>query len=130
MADILVIEDQDDIRQALSTILEEAGHTVAAADNGLTGIDLASNGNPEVILLDIAMPGINGIETLRRLKASPATRHATVIMVSAYGKGEYLLLAAQYGARDFIHKPWEPGEVELVVGWALNDRQRAKLAAS
>jgi DNA-binding response OmpR family regulator len=127
---MLIIEDQEDIRASLTAILEDAGHKVASADDGATGLDMAAVSQPEIILLDIAMPGVDGIETLRRLKASPATRGSTVIMVTAHGKGEYLLMAAQYGARDIIHKPWEPGEVELVVGWALKERMRTRVAAS
>lgn len=113
-----------------SSVLQDAGYTALAAEDGLKGLEAASVSRPDVILLDIAMPGIDGLETLRRLKAGADTRFIPVVIVTANGSRDFMVTAVQYGTRDFICKPWEQGEVELVVRWALNSSKKAQRAAA
>ena len=130
MATVLIIDDHEDVRDALSNVLEDAGYAALAAEDGLKGLEAAVASQPDVILLDIAMPGIDGLETLRRLKASEATCLIPVVMVTANGNREFMVTAVQYGTRDYICKPWEDGEVEMVVRWALNSSKKAQAAAA
>lgn len=130
MATVLVVDDHEDVLEALSYLLTEAGHTPIAAGSGVQGLDIATNRQPDVVLLDIAMPGMDGLETLRRLKANPATSPIPVIMVTANGSREYMVKAIQYGTRDYICKPWEDGEVEMVVRWAVNSRSKPQAAVA
>jgi DNA-binding response OmpR family regulator len=74
---------------------------------------------PDVVLLDIPMPGMDGLETLRRLKDQPESSSLPVIMVTAQGDRQNMVKAVQLGVRDYVTKPWEPGEVEMCVNWAL-----------
>ena len=119
MPTILVVDDHEEIREALAEILEEEGHEVLQAIDGLTALDVVAATPPDVILLDIAMPGMDGLETLRRLKAMPECSKLPVIMVTAQGDRQNMVKAVQLGVRDYVTKPWEPGEVEMCVNWAI-----------
>jgi DNA-binding response OmpR family regulator len=126
MAKILVVDDHAEIREALSAILEEEGHEIIHAENGLVALDKANKEMPDVILLDIAMPQMDGLETLRRLKSDARTEPIAVIMVTAQGDRHAMVRAVQLGTRDYITKPWETGEVEMCVNWALKAKARSE----
>jgi DNA-binding response OmpR family regulator len=128
MAKILVVDDHAEIREALGAILEEEGHQIIHAENGLVALDKANKEMPDVILLDIAMPQMDGLETLRRLKGDAKTEPIAVIMVTAQGDRHAMVRAVQLGTRDYITKPWETGEVEMCVNWALKAKARAEAA--
>lgn len=125
MARILVVDDSEDVRLALATILEDAGYEIIEASDGSQVPDMVAEHRPDLILLDVAMPKVNGFETLRNMKADKATSDIPVLMVTAKGRPEDLSLARSLGARDFISKPWADGEVELRVGWVLESAARA-----
>ena len=74
---------------------------------------MIASSRPDVVLLDIAMPGMDGLETLRRLKDQPEFSSLPVIMVTAQGDRQNMVKAVQLGVRDYVTKPWEPGEVEM-----------------
>ena len=119
MPTILVVDDHEEIREALAEILEEDGHAVLLAIDGQSALDVVAATPPDVILLDIAMPGMDGLETLRRLKDMPECSGLPVIMVTAQGDRQNMEKAVQLGVRDYVTKPWEPGEVEMCVNWAI-----------
>lgn len=123
MPTILVVDDHEEIREALAEILEEEGHEVLQAVDGLDALEMVAAALPDVILLDIAMPGIDGLETLRRLKDRPESAKLPVIMVTAQGDRQNMVKAVQLGVRDYVTKPWEPGEVEMCVNWAIKAAQ-------
>ena len=124
MARILVVDDSEDVRLALITLLEDVGHDVLEAEDGSEVIAMVLSGSPELVLLDVAMPGGDGFEALKRLKADAATSDVPVIMVTAKGRPEDLAMARNLGARDYINKPWAEGEVEMRVDWALSANTR------
>ncbi len=119
MPTILVVDDHEEIREALAEILEEEGHEVLQAVDGLEALEMVATMPLDVILLDIAMPGMDGLETLRRLKDSPESAKLPVIMVTAQGDRQNMVKAVRMGVRDYVTKPWEPGEVEMCVNWAI-----------
>ncbi|MBN4064169.1 response regulator [Dehalococcoides mccartyi] len=119
MPTILVVDDHEEIREALAEILEEEGHDILQAADGLQALEVIASARPDVVLLDIAMPGMDGLETLRRLKDQPDFSTLPVIMVTAQGDRQNMVKAVQLGVRDYVTKPWEPGEVEMCVNWAL-----------
>ncbi len=119
MPTILVVDDHEEIREALAEILEEEGHEVLQAVDGLDALKVVAARLPDVILLDIAMPGMDGLETLQRLKDQPESSNLPVIMVTAQGDRQNMVRAVQLGVRDYVTKPWEPGEVEMCVNWAI-----------
>ena len=119
MARILVVDDSPDVRLALATILEDAGHDVIEANDGDQVFDLAVAESPELVLLDVMMPRVNGFDALATLKADTRTSPIPVIMVTAKGRPEDMAMARSLGAVEYITKPWADGDVELRVDWAL-----------
>jgi len=124
MARILVVDDSEDVRLALMTLLEDIGHNVYEAEDGSEVTAMVLSGSPDLVLLDVAMPRMDGFEALKRLKADDATSDVPVIMVTAKGRPEDLAMARNLGARDYINKPWAEGEVEMRVDWALSAASR------
>lgn len=114
---ILIIDDEKDIRSALTGILEDEGYQVLSAEGGVEGIECVRQELPDLILLDIWMPGIDGLETLGMLKAQ--FPHVTVIMISGHGTIETAVRATKLGAFDFIEKPLSLEKVLISVANAL-----------
>ena len=100
---ILVVDDELLIRNVLAEHLTGQGYEVIQASSGEEAIELASSTQPHVILMDIGMPGLNGIEACRRLKAEEKTRHIPVIMMTGFAYEKEA--AVEAGADDFINKP-------------------------
>lgn len=123
MARILVVDDNADVRLALATILEDAGHEVIEAEDGEEVFDLVVSEEPELVLLDVMMPKVSGFDALATLKADTRTSQVPVIMVTAKGRPEDMAMARSLGAVEYITKPWAEGDVELRVDWALATKQ-------
>lgn len=85
MAKILVIDDEQSIRTLMAAILEDEGHVVTQAADGYQGLEALKHEIPDIVILDIMMPGIDGRETFRRIREQPHLQHVPVIMVSAGG---------------------------------------------
>jgi len=110
MTQVLVVDDEIAIREVLIEFLSEHGYEAEGARDGREALELAKSLKPQVILLDIAMPGMNGIETLKRLRQ--ASIEAAVIMISGHADHDQALAALDLGAYDFIHKPPDFGYLE------------------
>ncbi|HAG55765.1 MAG TPA: response regulator [Dehalococcoidia bacterium] len=126
MARILIVDDSPDVRLALATILEDTGHEIVEAEDGDQVFDLAVAQNPDLVLLDVMMPRVNGFDALATLKADTRTNPIPVIMVTAKGRPEDMAMARSLGAVEYITKPWADGDVELRVDWALAADQEQK----
>ena len=114
---VLIIDDEKDIRKALSGILEDEGYQVLNAESGVEGIEIARQELPDLILLDIWMPGMDGLEALDQLKK--LFPQVTVIMISGHGTIETAVRATKLGAFDFIEKPLSLEKVLISVANAL-----------
>ncbi len=114
---ILIIDDEKDIRTALTGILEDEGYQVLTAESGAEGIECARQELPDLVLLDIWMPGMDGLETLEKLKGQ--LPQITVIMISGHGTIETAVRATKLGAFDFIEKPLSLEKVLISVANAL-----------
>ena len=119
MATILIVDDDADVRMALRESLTDAGHSVCEAADGEQAIEEAVVSQPNAVLLDISMPGIDGFDTLKELKAQPSTFEIPVLMLTGKSGLETRERARVLGAFDYIEKPWMDGEVQLRTGWAL-----------
>ena len=112
---VLIIEDEKLIIVSTQMVLEAAGFRVESATNGEDGIAKAKSLTPDLILLDIMMPGIDGWETLTRLKRDPETATIPVIIFTAREHARGHQKSAEMGAADYFRKPFEPDElIELV----------------
>ena len=106
MATILIIEDEAAQRLSLQKALEIAGFTVLAAADGASGIELAENFTPDLILCDIEMPGLNGFETLQALKARDRTKDLPFVFLTGSSEAMAGKLGRTLGAEEFIEKPF------------------------
>jgi two-component system, OmpR family, alkaline phosphatase synthesis response regulator PhoP len=106
---VLLIDDEDDIREVAAITLETmAGFEVVAAADGLTGLARAEQEHPDVILLDVMMPGIDGLATFQRLQQSESTRSIPVIFMTAKVQPADRKRLADLGALGIIAKPFDP----------------------
>ena len=103
---ILVVEDDLDIRELISFNLVNQGHQVFEANDGEAGIDKARNNNPDLILLDLMLPGIQGLDVCRIIKSDQETKETPIIMVTALGQEEDIVKGLETGADDYITKPF------------------------
>jgi two-component system nitrogen regulation response regulator NtrX len=118
---ILVVDDEKDIRISLTGILEDEGYQVITAESGSEALEAACDELPDLVLLDIWMPGMDGLETLERLKT--LFPQVTVIMISGHGTIETAVRATKLGAFDFIEKPLSLDKVLISVANALKLRE-------
>jgi CheY-like chemotaxis protein len=122
MKKILIVDDQVEVRELVQVTLEIGDYQILAAENGQQAIDIAKAEHPDIILLDIMMPGsdVDGIEACRRLKADPATADITIVMLSAKGQENDITHGKIAGADDYFTKPFSPialiEKVEAVIG--------------
>lgn len=103
---VLVVDDQTNVRNILEFNLKRRGFEILAAPDGLAALSLATNHVPQLILLDIMMPGIDGYQVLEKLRSTPKTAQIPVLIVSAKGTEDDILRALKLGARDYIVKPF------------------------
>jgi len=108
---VLVIEDSASVRRLIEVCLRVLDVDVAAAEDGIKGLDTARTTLPDLIVLDIGLPGMDGWEVLRHLRAGDETTHIKVLVLTAHAQPEVAEQAAQGGADDFMTKPFRPGEL-------------------
>jgi CheY-like chemotaxis protein len=112
---ILIIEDNDDAREALHTLLELDGHRVEAAGDGRGGLELARDFEPDVVLLDIGLPGLDGYEVARALADHPARSRMRVVAITGYGQESDRDRAREAGFDAHLVKPVEVGRLRELV---------------
>lgn len=105
MGKILIIDDDPDIRDLVSVYLEGAGHTVSHAENGQDGVDKATAGSPDLIILDINMPVMDGTRVMKSLRGAPETSDVPVIALSAVAVSEMRDDMHQLGCKAYVVKP-------------------------
>ena len=112
MALILVVDDSPTMLTATSRILTAAGHKVIQAASGYEGIAKAASEKPDLILMDVVMPEINGFQATRKITSAPETKHIPVIMLTTKDQETDKVWALRQGAKDYIIKP--PSKQELL----------------
>jgi adenylate cyclase len=105
---VLVVDDDEMNRDMLSRRLERQGHRVLVAENGLRALELLRSTRVDLILLDILMPELDGLQTLERLKTDESLRHTPVIMLSALDEIDRVVRCVEVGADDYLPKPFNP----------------------
>ncbi|MCZ6633458.1 MAG: response regulator, partial [bacterium] len=118
---ILVIDDELDMLSSCKKLLERMGNTVSVAERGEDGLERFENEDHDLVITDLKMPGMDGMEVLRGIKERrPGT---TVIVFTGFGTVEDAVMAMKEGAFDFIQKPIKPDEFRIVVERALNQQR-------
>ena len=108
---IVVVEDEADILEVIDYNLSKEGFDVSSSTDGLEGLAFVQKEIPDLVLLDLMLPGMDGIEICRTLKADSATRSISIIMVTAKGEESDIVLGLGIGADDYVLKPFRPREL-------------------
>lgn len=119
---VLVVDDEESIVELISFNLRKEGFTVDTAGDGLLAMDKIADNQPDLVVLDWMLPGIDGLEVCRRLRANPVSADLPVIMLTARGEEVDKILGLEIGANDYVTKPFSPRE--------LTARVRAQLRAN
>jgi CheY-like chemotaxis protein/DNA-binding CsgD family transcriptional regulator len=126
---VLIVDDVPDNLSVLHDALDESGYTVLVASSGEAALQRARQALPDIILLDAMMPGMDGFEVARRLKAMPETAHIPIVFMTGLTETEYLVAALEAGGVDYVTKPIKPREVMARMGVHLQGARRAKQEA-
>ena len=118
MKKVLLVDDEPLLREGLGRILEIAGYLVIEAGDGIQALEKAFSEHPDIIVLDVSMPVMNGMQVLIRLRENPATEAIPVILLSGYP--EKLRAGATFAHTQQISKPWHPGAIETAISNALH----------
>lgn len=119
---ILVVDDEEDLRRLLTESLAREGFQVAAARSGREALVLVEQAPPDLIILDLVMPEMDGIETLRRIRERGVT--AKVVVLTAYGTAQQVREAMALDVREFIGKPFDVDRLIRIVAEELEGRPR------
>jgi DNA-binding NtrC family response regulator len=122
-ARILVVDDEAPMRESLKDWLMEEGYEVGLAASGKEAIAMARKKNWDVILLDLKMPGMDGVETLKRLKGEEVNTEAEILMMTAYATVDTAVQAMKEGAFDYLVKPFSPDEIEMQIKKIVTHRE-------
>lgn len=105
MAKVLIVDDSPTEIQKIKSLLKKSGHDVIEAMSGEEGIDVAKSNQPDVVLMDIVMPGLNGFQATRQLTQDPVTKHIPVVIVTSKTQETDKLWGKRQGARGYLVKP-------------------------
>jgi two-component system alkaline phosphatase synthesis response regulator PhoP len=108
---IVVIEDEPDIVEVMCYNLQREGYQVSSATRGDEGLELVRNQSPALVLLDLMLPGMDGLTVCQQIKSDPLTRSTPIIIVSAKGEESDVVIGLGLGADDYISKPFSPREM-------------------
>jgi DNA-binding response OmpR family regulator len=111
--DILIVDDEPEFAEMLQLRLTHRGHRVRWAPDGPRGLDALAERNPDVVLLDLRLPGLDGLEVLRRIKADYPL--VEVILLTGYGSVDTAVAGLKGGAFDYLQKPADPEELEVML---------------
>jgi DNA-binding response OmpR family regulator len=115
MKTILVVDDENNIRKSIEFCLEQAGYSIITSQDGLTGMQLALESKPDLILLDLVLPKMNGNLVCEALKSEESTSSIPIIIMSAKAEEEDIEKARMHGADDYLVKPFTPNELRKKV---------------
>jgi DNA-binding response OmpR family regulator len=124
MSHILVVEDDRDIAELVAHYLERAGHSFTIASSGPDALSLAKSHPPDVIVLDVMLPGLDGFDVCRTLRRERPTADVPIIMLTARAEESDRVAGLELGADDYVTKPFSPKELVARVNAQLRRRQR------
>ncbi len=123
MKKILIVDDQQEVRELVSVTLEIGSHEILTASNGSEALEIARSAHPDVILLDVMMPGgPDGIEVCRRLKSDESTQDIYIVILTAKGQDADRQRGGDAGADDYFVKPFSPLELMQKIDTVLTDQ--------
>ena len=120
---ILVIDDSHEVRESIRGMLEERGYECLLAENGEEGIETARSGNPDLIILDMSLPRLNGMEVLKLFRAEESFADTPILMLSRHSTSRDKLASYAYGVNRFASKPVLASELFAQIDWLLNHKK-------
>ncbi|MBU0679449.1 MAG: response regulator [Verrucomicrobia bacterium] len=121
---ILIVEDDEDIRELIKFNLASEGFKIISSETGEAGLRAARDDLPDLIVLDLMLPGIDGLDVCRVLKNDPKTRHIAIVMVTAKGEETDVVAGLELGADDYVTKPFSPKVLIARVRTVLRRKSR------
>jgi len=113
---ILIAEDFDDTRLMMKLWLTRSGYRVIEAQTGEEAVARAQSELPDLIIMDVMMPGLNGLDATRRIRQYQPLRNTPIVAVSAYGAEKYRRVALDAGCNEYVSTPFEPDELRELIG--------------
>jgi CheY-like chemotaxis protein len=126
---ILLVEDFDDTRLMMKMWLVKNGYRVVEAETGEEAITLAQSELPDLILMDVMMPGMNGLDATQRIREYQALRRTPIVAVSAYGADEYRSLAIDAGCNEYVSTPFDPSALAELIKLLISKRESSGINA-
>ncbi len=118
---VLIVDDESDLREMVDYNLREAGYEVNHADNGASALANAQRTLPDAIVLDVNLPGLDGLAVCEMLRLLPSTKHIPILMLTALATDQTRKLGLQVGANDYMTKPFSPRELVARVGRLMDE---------
>ena|ERR1700674_977336 len=112
---ILIVDDFDDTRLLLRTWLQKKGYRVIEAENGNQAVAEAESGQPDLIIMDVEMPELDGLSATRKIRALANSEELPIIVVSAYGADQFRADALAAGCNEYVSTPFEPDVLEKLI---------------
>ncbi|HHV64435.1 MAG TPA: response regulator [Peptococcaceae bacterium] len=122
MLKLLIVDDQKGIRRLLTEVFLEYGYEIESCANGLQALEIIPKFQPDLVIMDVKMPGMNGIDVIKKLRESDDYKDIKVIMMTAYGDQHYISQAEALDVDKFIIKPFNLNELKKQVGEILKDK--------
>jgi CheY-like chemotaxis protein len=120
---ILLVEDFDDTRLMMKLWLVKNGYRVLEAETGQEAINVAQRARPDLIIMDVMMPGMNGLDATQRIREYQALRRTPIVAVSAYGADEYRSIAIEAGCNEYVSTPFEPSALAELIKSLIATRE-------
>ena len=120
---ILLVEDFDDTRLMMKLWLVKNGYRVVEAETGEEAINVAQRELPDLIIMDVMMPGMNGLDATQRIREYQALRRTPIVAVSAYGANEYRSLAIEAGCNEYVSTPFDPDALAELIKSLIAKRE-------
>ena len=127
---ILLVEDFDDTRLMMKLWLVKNGYRVVEAETGEEAIDVAQRELPDLIIMDVMMPGMNGLDATQRIREYQALRRTPIVAVSAYGADEYRSLAIDAGCNEYVSTPFDPGALAELIKSLIDESSASNVLPS
>lgn len=119
MARILIVDDSPSQLMGIRRIVEKLGHEALTAEDGAAGVDVAKRELPDLILMDVVMPNLNGFQATRSINRDPATKHIPVVLVTTKDQDTDRVWGMRQGAKAYITKPFSESELAEIVAQLL-----------
>jgi CheY-like chemotaxis protein len=127
---ILLVEDFDDTRLMMKMWLIKNGYRVVEAQTGEEAINVAQRELPDLIIMDVMMPGMNGLDATQRIREYQALRRTPIVAVSAYGANEYRSLAIEAGCNEYVSTPFDPDALAGLIKSLIAKRESSAINVS